>query len=445
MRGNGAADEPEQAVQRRGCYPARMEHDDPVYRMTTRLNRIALVVFAIAALCLGPDAEGWRFAGLGSMAGLFVVPEFLRLSRREPPWWLLGPMVLIAPMVCAGVTGGVQSPFLVAYVPIAVITGYVLGKGSLPVVLGAALVIWGFLSLHVWWRPAGMIPAMLGAPLPTSGAVFWATAVTTFVIAGNRMARHVRDQLHAEQARLLGVRRSATEAMARGKADLVALSGAIAHELKNPLTAVLSLLSFRHGQAADGGDEREQLGVALAQLDRMRARLETLLDLARPADALTREVVALGPVIDEVLDAHGAMAAELGVRFAARRGDARAPVDRRKLSQVVANLVQNALQACADGGRVEVALSATADDAIVEVFDDGQGLPDGSVERLFRPGVTHRAGGYGIGLTVCRTIVEQHGGRLELARRDGGGSVARLSLPRVMQSAPPAEQAVEED
>jgi two-component system, LuxR family, sensor kinase FixL len=107
--------------------------------------------------------------------------------------------------------------------------------------------------------------------------------------------------------------------------------------------------------------------------------------------------------------------------------------DRIQLQQVVLNLLLNAFDAmdAADAPRV-VAVSAAregADSVSVAVSDSGHGLPDGSAERLFRPFCTSRPDGLGLGLSISRSIVEMHGGRIWARNNAGRGATFSFTLP----------------
>jgi len=107
-----------------------------------------------------------------------------------------------------------------------------------------------------------------------------------------------------------------------------------------------------------------------------------------------------------------------------------------RLPQALRNLVQNAAEATHGTGRVEVAVRSTDPDSVeFVVTDDGPGLPESVRTRLFEPFVTTKPGGTGLGLAIARRLVEAHGGRLSFESRPGGGTVARVRLPR---SGPPA-------
>ncbi|MEI9852307.1 MAG: ATP-binding protein [Sphingomonas sp.] len=109
----------------------------------------------------------------------------------------------------------------------------------------------------------------------------------------------------------------------------------------------------------------------------------------------------------------------------------RAPVDALQLEQVVANLVRNAAEATQGSAvrRVAVATTLAADAILVRVTDSGRGLDDAMLHNLFEPFRTTKETGTGLGLPICRTIVEAHGGRLWAERAAGGGAQFCFTLP----------------
>jgi signal transduction histidine kinase len=95
----------------------------------------------------------------------------------------------------------------------------------------------------------------------------------------------------------------------------------------------------------------------------------------------------------------------------------------------VHNLLLNALEASPHGGTVEVRVGTAGEEAVLEVFDRGSGLPPDVGDRLFEPYVSTKRRGSGLGLSLVRDIVGQHRGTVTLQNREGGGAHARIALP----------------
>lgn len=211
------------------------------------------------------------------------------------------------------------------------------------------------------------------------------------------------------------------ERLRRYVEDRTAMVGAIAHDLRTPLTR----LRFRIEAAPD--DIRGKLASEIDQMDAMiSATLAFVRDTTR---AGPRERLELSSLVESILDE----AAETG-------SDARAlPSDRLvvegdpvALRRLVGNLVGNALKY---GLRVRGRVFAEDGCAIVEIEDDGPGVPAIEIERLFEPfyrgepSRSRETGGAGLGLAVVRSIARGHGGDVTLHNRAGGGLTARVSLP----------------
>jgi len=106
------------------------------------------------------------------------------------------------------------------------------------------------------------------------------------------------------------------------------------------------------------------------------------------------------------------------------------PADRHRLEQVLLNLVLNSVRALPHGGWIELGGQRLPNDEIqINVADTGPGIPEECLPRIFEPGFSTRAGSPGLGLAVCRKIVEQHGGTIRAGNRRSGGLVVTLTFP----------------
>jgi signal transduction histidine kinase len=114
-------------------------------------------------------------------------------------------------------------------------------------------------------------------------------------------------------------------------------------------------------------------------------------------------------------------------------GEGEAQADREKLRRALLNLARNAVEASPDNGVVVLSgRRGGADDgggALLEVLDRGPGLDEAARERLFRPFFTTKAQGTGLGLALAKKVADAHGGTLSLLPRQGGGTLARLTVP----------------
>lgn len=210
------------------------------------------------------------------------------------------------------------------------------------------------------------------------------------------------------------------------------LASALAHEVNQPLTAVTNylggarrLLARGRGEAADAALER-----ALEQSQRARQIIENLREFVRKGHTEHR-VEQLPTVINEAtrLAMAGARSVQLKLELDHSLGEA--VIDKVQIQQVLFNLVRNAIEAMVESPRREITIrTAPADEFIeISVADTGPGLAEEVRANLFQPFTTTKPNGMGIGLSICRGIVQSHSGELRAEAAPGGGTVFRLTVP----------------
>jgi signal transduction histidine kinase/HAMP domain-containing protein len=212
-------------------------------------------------------------------------------------------------------------------------------------------------------------------------------------------------------------------------ASLGRMAAGVAHEVRNPLTGVALLLDDLHDRLATEAD-RVLVARAMGEIERLEGIVQELLDYAR-VDVSHRRLCPLGEVVQGSLFLVHKAARNQGVAVDLDLAEATGPVmvDPDKLKQALLNVYLNALQAMPGGGRLTVAVSRRNGGLQVAVADTGCGIEQGELERVFEPFFTRRPGGSGLGLSIAHTIVQNHGGQIELASRVGEGTRVTILLP----------------
>jgi signal transduction histidine kinase len=206
----------------------------------------------------------------------------------------------------------------------------------------------------------------------------------------------------------------------------------IVHDLRTPLQVILS--SGRALLHAGEGDESPAglAGEIVVEAERLQRICSDLLDVTRASEGSAERVeddldevvqVALAHLVEE--------AAHQGVEVQLELGSgARLALDEDRFRRAVLNLAHNALEAMPEGGILRVTSGREEDAVCLEVSDTGVGIPAEIAQSIFDPFVTAgKKGGTGLGLAIVKKIVEDHGGRIAVAKAEGGGTTFRLRFP----------------
>jgi two-component system NtrC family sensor kinase len=209
----------------------------------------------------------------------------------------------------------------------------------------------------------------------------------------------------------------------------------VAHELNNPLTAILGVTELlREREGADEPTKR-QLELTHRQARRAARIVQNLLEFSRPASPQKKSLDVNGLVERTLqLHEHSLRRNNIEVDFHPQAGLPGVIGDANQLIQVFLNLVTNAEQAIRevrDTGRIQIRLATTANRITVTVQDDGVGIRPEALPRIFDPFYTTKrpGGGTGLGLSICMSIIREHGGNIEAESLPAGGSAFTVYLP----------------
>ncbi|HEX4824783.1 MAG TPA: sensor histidine kinase KdpD [Candidatus Polarisedimenticolaceae bacterium] len=309
---------------------------------------------------------------------------------------------------------------------------------------------------HEHGRPAGLgtdtLPGAAAAcvPLRTDarglGVIAFVPRVPGRVLDGEQ--RHLLEAL-ARQAALaiervvLAAEAKASELRARTENMRSSLLSAVSHDLRTPLAAITgAATSLRGDEAAVHPEQRRELIETICEestrLERLVANLLEMTRVEAGAIEVHREWVPAEEIVGAVLTRLEGALAGRPVHTSLDPALPLLPVDPVLVEQVLMNLIDNAIKHTPAGSPIDVFVTGDADRIMIEVADRGPGLAPGSEEQVFQKfhrGAAPGIPGVGLGLAICRGIVEAHGGTIKAASRTGGGANFTVTLP-VVGSAP---------
>jgi signal transduction histidine kinase len=284
---------------------------------------------------------------------------------------------------------------------------------------------------HIAWGSVAFMLVLMGW-------VTWAsTALAALIKAASRRLSQLNAELKENQALLEHRIEQRTHELQESQALLVQqekqaafglLAAGIAHEVGNPLAAISSLVQMMNRKDLDDYTH-ERLRMIDEQMRRIQRTLRELVDFSRPATTETA-LCHVHEALDAALSIAKYYKRKKGKKIVTQFADALPPVlaVRDQLVQVFLNLILNAMDATQEGGTVEIATTRHGDWLLISIADDGHGISLANQIRLFRPYFTTKKTGTGLGLFVCRRIIEQLGGHIVLTESSPEGSTFTVTL-----------------
>ena len=232
----------------------------------------------------------------------------------------------------------------------------------------------------------------------------------------NTMAEHLEhfEQQVVEQSRL---------------ATLGELSAKVAHEIRNPLTAIKMQLQLLEDELAE--DAKPRLESVLDEVSRLELIVSSTLQLGRPNE-LQRQPADLNQLVSEVIRLLEPQLQHRQIDMQVELGKCLPPclLDAGRVKQIMLNLMNNAADELSAGGVIRVRTALVQGDHLaLEVADSGAGIPAGRRAQLFEHSISNKSTGFGLGLRVTRELVELHGGSIDVGESDLGGALFRVLFP----------------
>jgi signal transduction histidine kinase len=256
------------------------------------------------------------------------------------------------------------------------------------------------------------------------------------------------------ESRLATARQQAVERAARSQAEHTIKAreeffAALAHELRSPAACLFTWIARLRNAGLHSADESDALDVLETAAHTIRRLAEDLIDVARGSSGHMRvdrqPYATLAPLIAGVIEAYGPAALQKSIILQSELEEDNGPVevDADRIQQIVSNLLSNAIRFTPPGGHIDVQCGRREDAIELSVRDSGRGIPAEALPRVFErywqgAPATDSDGGLGLGLAICRQLVELHGGRIEAksaGRNRGATFIVRLPL-----AARPTEQ-----
>lgn len=404
-------------------------------RFLTLRPKIALLGAVGNALCLAASAAPAHqklaiAVTLGATIAAFFL-EALWLARRPlSERWLFGSLALtLIALACgAAVSGGMTSPLLpLLFAPVVVgFAAFARGRRS-ALLLCVALLALALLALST---PLGAFP-IIATPWSTRMLLI-STVVSLALLAVGVIGlvdAHARIAAQLERMRTDLLKEAEQRA-----ASVEHLGALVAHEVKNPLTAVRGLVQLVQRKTEEPRDQ-ERLAVVVSEVDRALEVLNGYLNFARPIRDLALAEVELRGLLEDVAGVIEARAHERGVRVLIAGDALPLLADRSRLRDAVLNLALNALSAMPNGGALTLRVERPQGDAVrLCVIDEGPGMSREQLAHLGEPFATQTEGGFGLGVLAARGVARQHGGELRFESAAGRGTTAVLELPSGMRS-----------
>jgi signal transduction histidine kinase len=447
-----------------------------VWLFASDLQLVPLSALAVATILTSLVAYWANRSGYTRFAGYFLVCSLIIIFTFST--YLVGgstgpiAIILALPILTASIVIGIRSTFLVATAVSILFLASLLveaqhllpqiilgrweeiarnsGNELLLLYIGVSIRIISFyvIAFLSWFAASRLSRALQDsrryvAELQTANEKLQASeeelrASNEELEASNEELRSTEEELRASNEELEAANeeiKEAQEQLVRTEklAAIGQLAGGVGHELRNPLGAIKNAIYFIKGKISNSELIKKEprimefLDIVDDEINSSNKIINDLLGFSRVGKPAVSPV-KIEKVIDEAI-AHIPIPESVELIKNLDGSIPEIKVDSDQIRQVFVNIITNAVQAMPEGGRLTVGVRIEDKSLEVEFIDNGTGMPEESIGKIFDPLYTMKARGIGLGLAVCRSIVERHGGRIEVKSQIGQGSTFTVKLP----------------
>jgi len=215
------------------------------------------------------------------------------------------------------------------------------------------------------------------------------------------------------------------------------MSSVIAHEVRTPLGIIRSSAQVLGREPGIGAEGRELAGFIESETERLNRLVSAMLDSARPRTPIY-SMLDIHELLKRAAALLGRQLADRGisVSFDLRATNPNVECDEEQMTQVILNIMMNALQVLDRGGRIELRTRDSGNALAIDVADNGPGIAPHERAQVFDAFFFKREGGVGLGLAIVQQIVQAHGGSIEVAESEQAGALFQIRIPRQRSEAP---------
>jgi PAS domain S-box-containing protein len=261
------------------------------------------------------------------------------------------------------------------------------------------------------------------------GSIYWVdTTIVPFLNAAGKPRQYLAIRSDITQRKIAEAKLAEQAALAQ----LGQLAAVVAHEVRNPLAGVRGTLQVLRSRAGADAAESSIMDAMIARIDVLNNKVEDILRFARPRSPVI-EKLDLKPVLTDAVASARAAAGASCPEIIVPDGGAPLLVDREMLRDALLNLLLNACQS-GTTAPIEVLVQEEGSTCVIEIADRGTGFGGKDPEQLFEAFHTTKKSGTGLGLAIVRRLLTLQGGTIELVPREGGGAIARVTVPRATGS-----------